>query len=92
MLPGCTFCVPLKTTAAEVVQAYGDDDVYAKFGGSSKILSHNGTEFKNCLFTNVTTQLGVEHKVYSSLFILNQLEEVILLYYPPLQSIICILK
>ena len=30
-----------------------------------KILSDNGTEFKNQLLTDVATQLGVEHKVYS---------------------------
>ena len=33
--------------------------------GSLKILSDNRTEFKNQLFTDVATQLGVEHKVYS---------------------------
>ena len=60
-----TFCIPLKTkTAREVVQAY-IDEVYAKFGGSMKVLSDNGTEFKNQLFTNVAAQLGVEHKVLS---------------------------
>ena len=30
-----------------------------------KIMSDNGTEFKNQLFTDVATQLGVECKVYS---------------------------
>ena len=29
-----------------------------------KILSDNGTEFKNELFMEVATQLGVEHRVY----------------------------
>ena len=47
MLTGYVFCVPLKTkTAEEVIQAY-IDNVYSKFGGSLKILSDNGTEFKN---------------------------------------------
>ena len=37
----------LKTnTAEEVIQAY-IDHVYSRFGGSLKILSDNGTEFKN---------------------------------------------
>ena len=41
------FCIPLKTkTAQEVIQAYMRY-VYSKFGGSEKILSNNGTEFKN---------------------------------------------
>ena len=51
MLTGYVFCVPLKTkTAEEVIQAY-IDNVYAKFGGSLKILSDNGTEFKNKLLS-----------------------------------------
>ena len=58
MLTGYTFCVPLKTkTAAEVVKAY-IDHVYAKFGGSIKILCDNGTEFKNELFTQVAKRTG----------------------------------
>ena len=61
MLTGYTFCIPLKTkTAAEVIKAYVDN-VYAKFGGSLKILSDNGTEFKNQLFIDVATELGVEY-------------------------------
>ena len=51
MLTGYTFCVPLKTkTASKVVQAY-IDEVYAKFGGSMKILSDKGAEFKYHMFT-----------------------------------------
>ena len=65
MLTGYTFCIPLKTkTAAEVVKAYVDH-VYSKFGGSIKILSDNGTEFKNELFTNVAKELGVRYKIYT---------------------------
>ena len=49
MLTGYVFCIPLKSKQAnEVLQAY-IDNVYAKFGGSLKILSDNGTEFKNKL-------------------------------------------
>ena len=65
MLTGYTFCIPLMTkTAAEVVKAYVDN-VYAKFGGPLKILSDNGTKFKNQLFTDVATELGVEYKIYT---------------------------
>ena len=47
MITGYTFCIPLKTkTGSDVVQAY-IDEVYAKSWGSMKILSDNGTEFKN---------------------------------------------
>ena len=58
MLMGYVFCVPLKTkTAEEVIQAY-IDNVYSKFGGSLKILSDNGTEFKNKIFEQVAKVLG----------------------------------
>ena len=46
MLTGYTFCIPIPNkTASEVVKAY-IDNVYSKYGGSRKILSDNGTEFK----------------------------------------------
>ena len=66
MLTGYVFCIPLKTNQAnEVLQAY-IDNVYAKFGGSLKILSDNGTEFKNQLFEKVAKELGVKHKIYTA--------------------------
>ena len=64
MLMGYVFCVPLKTkTAEEAVQAY-IDNIYSKFGGSMKILSNNGTQFKNKIFAQVAKELGVVHKLY----------------------------
>ena len=39
--------------------------VYSKFGGSEKVLSDNGMEFKNKLFKEVAKQLGVEYKAYT---------------------------
>ena len=57
MLTGYVFCIPLKTkTAEEVLQAY-IDNMYSKFGGSLKILSDNGTEFKNKIFEQVAKEL-----------------------------------
>ena len=65
MLTGFTWCVPLKTkTAEEVVKAYMDH-IYCKFGGSIKILTDNGTEFKNKLFKEVVNKLGTEFSVHS---------------------------
>ena len=65
MLMGYVFCVPLKTkTAEEVLQAY-IDNVYSKFGGSVKILSDNGTEFKNKIYEQVAKELGVVYKLYT---------------------------
>ena len=68
MLTGYVFCIPLKTKqASEVLQAY-IDNIYAKFGGSLKILSDNGTEFKNQLFEKIAKELGVKHKIYTALY------------------------
>ena len=53
-------------TAQDIIQVYMRY-VYSKFGGSEKILSDNGMEFKNNLFEDVTKQLGVEYKVYTLL-------------------------
>ena len=40
-----------------------------------KILSDNGTEFKNQLFTDMATQLGVKCKVYSPPYHPQSMEE-----------------
>ena len=73
MLTGYVFCIPLKTKqASEVVQAY-IGNVYAKFGGSLKILSDNSTEFKNQLFEHVAQELGVKFKNYTALIDLLQM-------------------
>ena len=60
MLTGCTFCMPVLSRGASDVVAACVDNVYAKFGGSGKILSDNGIEFKNQLFGRVAKELGVE--------------------------------
>ena len=66
MLTGYVFCVPLKSKQAnEVLLAY-IDNFYAKFGGSLKILSDNGTEFKNQLFEKIAKELGMKHKIYTA--------------------------
>ena len=63
MFTGYTFCTPILNKKAETVpKAYMD---YCKYGGSLKILSDNGTEFKNKLMEEVSKELGVEYKVYS---------------------------
>ena len=65
MLTVYVFCVPLKTKAAEeVIQAY-IDNVYSKFKGSLKMLSDNGTEFKNKMFEQIAEELGLEYKLYT---------------------------
>ena len=65
MLTGFTWCVPLKTkTAEEVAKAYMDH-IYCNFGGSIKILTDNGTEFKNKLIKEVFNKLGTEFSIHS---------------------------
>ena len=60
MLTGFIFCSPLKSKRVEeVVQAYLNE-VYYRFGGSRKILSDNGTEFKNKVFEEVSKNLDVK--------------------------------
>ena len=68
MLTGFTFCIPIKNkTAQEVVTAWRNHISFL-FGVCRKLLSDNGTEFKNDLFTQVAEQLGVERKIYTSLY------------------------
>ena len=45
--------------ADEVIEAYVRN-LYAQFGGSLKILSDNGSEFKNAIFTKVAKVLGIK--------------------------------
>ena len=65
MLTEFTWYVPLKTkTAEEVAKAYMDH-IYCNFGGSIKILTENGTEFKNKLFKEFVNKLGMEFSIHS---------------------------
>ena len=60
MLTGFTFCIPLKSKHAEdVIKAY-IDHICCPFGPSRKILTDNGTEFKNKLWTKVFDKLKTE--------------------------------
>ena len=62
MLTGFTFCIPLKSTCAEdVIKAY-IDHICCRFRPSRKILTDNGTEFKNKLWTEVFSKLKTEQK------------------------------
>ena len=65
MFTGYTFCIPIPNKKAETVLKAYMNHVYCKYGGSFKILSDNGTEFKNKLMEEVSKELGVEYKVYS---------------------------
>ena len=65
MFTGFTFCILLKTkNPEEIVDTYLKH-VVCTFDTSRKILSDNGTEFKNKLFKEIAEKLGIERKVYS---------------------------
>ena len=65
MLTGFTWCIPLKSKkAAEVSRAYLQH-VYSVLGGSTKILTDNGTEFKNEVFKEMLQKLGTEKLIHS---------------------------
>ena len=62
MLMGFTFCIPLKSKCAEdVIKAY-INHICCTFGSSRKILTDNGTEFKNKLWTEVFKKLRIKQK------------------------------
>ena len=65
MLTGWVWCVPIPDKTVNAVLKVYLKHVHHVFGPSRKILSDNGTEFKNDLFDRVAKELGVEHKVYS---------------------------
>ena len=65
MLTGFTSCVPIKSKkAADVARAYMQH-VYSILGGSTKILTDNGTEFKNEVFRDMLQKLGTEKLIHS---------------------------
>ena len=65
MLTGFIFCAPLKSKKDEEIVQVCLNEVYYRFGGSRKILSDNGTEFKNKMFQEVSKKLGCEVRTYS---------------------------
>ena len=67
MLTGFTFCIPLKLKHAEdVIKAY-IDHICCPFGPSRKILTDNGTEFKNKLWTEVFDRLKDRTEIHTLL-------------------------
>ena len=65
MLTGYTFGIPLRNKSAEEIVAAWRNHITFLFGVCRKLLTDNGTKFKNDLFSRVAEQLGVERKIYS---------------------------
>ena len=60
MLTGFTIAVPIPDKSATTVCKAYRDNVYCIFGGSSRILTDNGTEFKNKEMNVICEELGVK--------------------------------
>ena len=61
MLTGFTIAVPIKNKNAETICEAYRDNVYCTFGGSSRMLTDNGSEFKNKEMQEVCDTLGLKH-------------------------------
>ena len=61
MLTGFTIAVPIKNKNAETICEAYRDNVYCVFGGSSRMLMDNGSEFKNKEMQEVCDTLGLKH-------------------------------
>ena len=61
MLTGFTVAVPIKNKNAETICDAYRDNVYCVFGGSSRMLTDNGSEFKNKEMQEVCDTLGLKH-------------------------------
>ena len=61
MLTGFTVAVPIKNKNTETICEAYRDNVYCVFGGSSRMLTDNGSEFKNKEMQEVCDTLGLKH-------------------------------
>ena len=61
ILTGFTIAAPIKNKNAETICDAYRNHVYCTFGGSSRILTDNGSEFKNQEMKEVCETLGVKH-------------------------------
>ena len=62
MLTGFTFGIPIKSKKAEDVMKAYTDNICCVFRPSKKIITDNGTEFKNKLWTDVFKRMHIEHR------------------------------
>ena len=67
MLTGFTIAVPIKNKNAETICDACRDNIYCVFGGSSRMLTDNGSEFKNKEMQEVCDTLGLKH-IFSQVY------------------------
>ena len=68
MLSSWMWCIPIVDKSVPVMLQANLKNIHHLFRPSRKILSDNGSEFKNQLFETVSQELEIEHKVYSPPF------------------------
>ena len=61
MLTGFTIAVPIKKKNTETICEAYRDNIYCVFSGSSRMLTDNGSEFKNKEMQEVCDTLGLKH-------------------------------
>ena len=59
--------VPIPNKSTETIVKTYMNHVYSIFGGSSRMLTDNGSEFKNDVFDEVCAKLGIK-RVYSPVY------------------------
>ena len=67
MLTGFTIAVPIKNKNAETICEAYRDNIYCVFGGSSRMLTDNGSEFKNKEMKEVCDTLGLK-RIFSPVY------------------------
>ena len=65
MLTSFTFCIPINNKSAEEVMTAWRNHISFPFDVCRKLLTDNGTEFKNDLFNTIAEQLEVQRKIYT---------------------------
>ena len=67
MLTGYTMVVAITNKLAETIVKVCMDHIYSIFGGSSCMLTDNGSEFRNDVFDEVCDKLGIK-RVYTPVY------------------------
>ena len=67
MLTGFTVAIPIKDKAADTVCDAYRAHIYCTFGGSTRMLTGNGTEFKNEQMDKLCAQLNIK-RIYSPVY------------------------